>query len=74
MICASLSLSFLPFKTHQRLGLRKSVFIDVTALKLPTDPALVTLCRAEYDVASAQRKIFQAGLPELLALRLEAGI
>jgi len=39
----------------------------------PTE-RLVTLCRAEYDVASAQRKIFQAGLPELLALRLEAGI
>ena len=35
---------------------------------------LVTLCRAEYDVQSAQRKIFEAGLPELLALRLEAGI
>ena len=35
---------------------------------------IVTLCRAEYDVASAQRKILEAGLPELLALRLEAGI
>jgi predicted phosphodiesterase len=35
---------------------------------------LVTLCRAKYDVASAQKKIFAAGLPELLALRLEAGI
>lgn len=34
---------------------------------------LVTLCRAEYNVASAQRKILAAGLPELLALRLEAG-
>lgn len=35
---------------------------------------LVTLCRVKYDVASAQRKILNAGLPELLALRLEAGI
>jgi predicted phosphodiesterase len=34
----------------------------------------VTLRRTEYDVASAQRKILEAGLPELLALRLEAGI
>jgi diadenosine tetraphosphatase ApaH/serine/threonine PP2A family protein phosphatase len=38
------------------------------------DARLVTLCRAEYDVAAAQRKIRQAGLPEMLALRLEAGI
>jgi predicted phosphodiesterase len=38
------------------------------------DVRIVTLCRAEYDVASAQRKILEAGLPELLALRLEAGI
>lgn len=38
------------------------------------DVRVVTLCRAEYDVASAQRKILEAGLPELLALRLEAGI
>jgi predicted phosphodiesterase len=35
---------------------------------------LVSLCRAEYDVASAQKKILDAGLPELLALRLGAGI
>jgi predicted phosphodiesterase len=35
---------------------------------------LVTLWRAEYDIVSAQRKILEAGLPELLALRLEAGI
>ncbi|HTA67633.1 MAG TPA: metallophosphoesterase family protein [Bryobacteraceae bacterium] len=39
-----------------------------------SDVRIVTLCRAEYDVASAQRKILEAGLPELLALRLEAGI
>ena len=38
------------------------------------DACLVTLCRAEYDVAAAQRKILAAGLPELLALRLGAGI
>jgi predicted phosphodiesterase len=35
---------------------------------------LVSLRRAEYDVASAQKKILDAGLPELLALRLGAGI
>ena len=35
---------------------------------------LVTLLRAEYDVAAAQKKILQAGLPELLAARLEAGV
>ena len=35
---------------------------------------LVSLCRAEYDVASAQKKILDAGLPELLALRLGAGL
>jgi predicted phosphodiesterase len=35
---------------------------------------LVSLCRAEYDVASAQKKILDAGLPELLALRLNAGL
>jgi diadenosine tetraphosphatase ApaH/serine/threonine PP2A family protein phosphatase len=34
----------------------------------------VSLCRAEYDVASAQKKILDAGLPELLAKRLSAGI
>jgi predicted phosphodiesterase len=38
------------------------------------DARLVTLNRAEYDIVSAQRKIREAGLPELLALRLEAGI
>jgi predicted phosphodiesterase len=35
---------------------------------------LVSLCRAEYDVASAQKKILDAGLPELLALRLGSGV
>jgi len=35
---------------------------------------LVTLCRVVYDVAAAQRKIIEAGLPELLALRLKAGV
>ncbi|HYL73965.1 MAG TPA: metallophosphoesterase family protein [Bryobacteraceae bacterium] len=34
---------------------------------------LVTLCRAEYDIRTTQRKIIEAGLPELLAIRLEAG-
>src|SRR5262249_22826821 len=35
---------------------------------------LVTLCRVAYDVAAAQRKIFDAGLPDLLALRLSTGV
>jgi predicted phosphodiesterase len=39
-----------------------------------TSARQVSLCRAEYDVASAQRKILDAGLPELLALRLSSGI
>ncbi len=34
---------------------------------------LVELVRIEYDVASAQRKILEAGLPERLAQRLAAG-
>jgi predicted phosphodiesterase len=43
------------------------------ALYEPEDH-LVTFCRAEYDVAAAQRKILAAGLPQLLAARLEAGV
>jgi predicted phosphodiesterase len=35
---------------------------------------LVTLYRTEYDIASAQRKIIGAGLPEVLAVRLSAGV
>lgn len=35
---------------------------------------LVSMCRTEYDVAGAQKKIIDAGLPELLALRLGAGL
>ena len=38
------------------------------------DASVITLCRTEYDVGSAQKKILEAGLPELLALRLGAGI
>ncbi len=34
---------------------------------------VVTLYRAEYDIAAAQKKIVEAGLPRLLALRLESG-
>jgi len=37
-------------------------------------PRLVTLCRAPYDIAAAQKKILEAGLPELLALRLGVGV
>ena len=35
---------------------------------------LVTLRRTEYDVVKAQQKILKAGLPELLAARLEVGV
>jgi predicted phosphodiesterase len=37
-------------------------------------PRLVTLCRTAYDIAAAQKKILEAGLPELLALRLSVGV
>lgn len=39
-----------------------------------TETRIVTLYRVEYDVATAQKKILKAGLPELLAARLEAGV
>jgi len=35
---------------------------------------LVTLYRTEYDIGAAQRKILQAGLPEMLAARLQVGV
>ena len=35
---------------------------------------LVTLRRAEYDIGAAQQKIIDARLPELLAMRLQAGV
>jgi predicted phosphodiesterase len=38
------------------------------------DARLVEFRRAAYNVASAQKKILAAGLPDLLALRLEAGL
>jgi predicted phosphodiesterase len=38
-----------------------------------SDERVVTFCRTAYDVRAAQRKILDAGLPEILALRLEAG-
>lgn len=38
-----------------------------------TGKRLVIFCRAPYDIAAAQEKIFAAGLPERLAIRLEEG-
>ena len=38
------------------------------------DARLVTFRRAEYDIAAAQKKIFDAGLPDTLALRLSLGV
>ena len=35
---------------------------------------MVTLCYADYDIASAQKRILDPGLPELLALHLGAGL
>ena len=39
-----------------------------------TESRLVTLYRTGYDIAAAQRKILRAGLPPMLAARLEAGV
>jgi len=38
-----------------------------------SDHCIVTICRVEYDFTQTQRKIIEAGLPELLATRLEVG-
>ena len=38
-----------------------------------SDERVVTFCRTAYDVRAAQKKIIDAGLPEILASRLEAG-
>ena len=38
-----------------------------------TDKRIVTFHRIPYDIAAAQEKIFAAGLPERLAIRLEEG-
>jgi diadenosine tetraphosphatase ApaH/serine/threonine PP2A family protein phosphatase len=38
-----------------------------------TDQNLVTFYRVPYDIVAAQEKIFAAGLPERLAIRLEEG-
>jgi diadenosine tetraphosphatase ApaH/serine/threonine PP2A family protein phosphatase len=38
-----------------------------------TERKAVTFFRIPYDIAAAQEKIFAAGLPERLAIRLEEG-
>ncbi|HEY3769552.1 MAG TPA: metallophosphoesterase family protein [Candidatus Angelobacter sp.] len=38
-----------------------------------TDASVITFYRVPYDIALAQEKIFAAGLPERLAIRLEEG-
>jgi diadenosine tetraphosphatase ApaH/serine/threonine PP2A family protein phosphatase len=40
---------------------------------LDTGAKQLTIARAEYDVAAAQARILEAGLPEVLAQRLEVG-
>jgi diadenosine tetraphosphatase ApaH/serine/threonine PP2A family protein phosphatase len=43
-------------------------------LLLDLDARLASFRRVEYDVARTQSEIREAGLPELLAARLELGI
>jgi diadenosine tetraphosphatase ApaH/serine/threonine PP2A family protein phosphatase len=38
-----------------------------------TDAAVITFHRVPYNIQAAQEKIFAAGLPERLAIRLEEG-
>lgn len=38
-----------------------------------SDARAVTFYRVPYDIPAAQEKIFRAGLPERLAIRLEEG-
>jgi len=38
-----------------------------------TDARIARICRAEYDIASAAKKILEAGLPEINAERLKIG-
>ena len=42
-------------------------------LLLDLDARLATFERVEYDIAATQTEIREAGLPELLALRLASG-
>lgn len=42
-------------------------------LVFDTEQRAVTFFRVPYDIAAAQKKIFAAGLPERLAIRLEEG-
>ena len=35
---------------------------------------LITFVRTAYDIRTAQKKIIDAGLPDVLALRLESGV
>lgn len=39
-----------------------------------SDARMVTFCRTDYNIQAAQKKIIEAGLPDVLALRLEAGM
>ena len=41
---------------------------------IDTDEEIACIRRVEYDIASVQRKIFAAGLPEVLANRLALGV
>ncbi len=38
-----------------------------------SDQRVVTYCRTPYDIRGAQKKILAAGLPDMLAVRLEVG-
>ncbi len=71
---------------HIRIELGKKYFINAGSVGQPRDGNwraayciydvennLVELLRVKYDLASAQTKIIEAGLPRLLAERLEMG-
>ncbi len=74
------------FYTTIKIGLGKKYFINIGSVGQPRDgdpraayviydtkKKEVELRRVEYDIAAAQQKIRDAGLPERLALRLEKG-
>jgi diadenosine tetraphosphatase ApaH/serine/threonine PP2A family protein phosphatase len=69
------------------ITLGKKYFVNVGSVGQPRDgdnraayaiydtmARKVEIRRVAYDIATTQRKIIDAGLPERLALRLEAGV
>jgi diadenosine tetraphosphatase ApaH/serine/threonine PP2A family protein phosphatase len=71
---------------HVRIEMTKKYFINTGSVGQPrdgnwraayciydTDNHIVEQRRAKYDLATAQKKIIKAGLPQLLAERLAIG-